>query len=193
MKKTLFILLAAMSALLTGCLVTSVYPFYTAKDIAFDGALLGDWHKVAGENEPREQWKFEQEGTNGYRLAYTEGTNSSTVQAHLFKLKTETFLDLFNPAQVEVQPPPIPAHFLLRVFQLKPTVRMAALDYDWLDKLLTSQPAALRHTVIPADTSTSDTRVVLTADTAELQTFILKHLKTGEAWTNAFELKRDGQ
>ena len=36
-----------------------------------------------------------------------------------------------------------------------------------------------------------DSRLVLTADTAELQQFILKHLKTEDAWKDGFELKRD--
>jgi hypothetical protein len=57
---------------------------------------------------------------------------------------------------------------------------MVALDYDWLEKLLAEKPKALRHHLIE---DRGSTRLVLTADTAELQRFVVKPLKTEAAWT----------
>jgi hypothetical protein len=56
---------------------------------------------------------------------------------------------------------------------------MVGLDYDWLEKLLEKNPKAIRHHIIEDH---GDGRLVLTADTAELQRFVVKHLKTEGAW-----------
>lgn len=189
MKKLTFALMTAGAAVLTGCLVTSVYPFHTEKDLAFEPGLVGDWTNV---KEAGDHWKFEKEGSNAYRLTYSSGDKTNVVQAHLFKLRGESFLDLFTPeGNDQIQPPPIPSHFLLRVFQLQPAVRMASLDYDWLKETLAANPKALRHHVIKLGDKPDDERIVLTADTAELQMFVINHLKTKEAWKDDFELKRD--
>jgi hypothetical protein len=189
MKKLTFALMAAVTAILTGCLVTSVCPFYTEKDLIFEAGLVGDWTNV---KEADDHWKFERDGSNAYRLTYRSGTSTNVMQAHLFMLHGQSFLDLFTmEANDQIQPPPIPSHFLLRVVQLKPNVRMAPLDYGWLKETLTENPKALRHHVIKMGDKSDDDRIVLTADTVELQAFVIKQLKTKEAWKEDFELKRD--
>ena len=57
MRKNTIVLLAAMAVLLGGCLVTSVAPFYTAKDLVFEPALVGDWVEN-GKDADHEVWKF---------------------------------------------------------------------------------------------------------------------------------------
>ena len=189
MKKIQLLLLPMFAAMLTGCVVTSVYPFYQDKDLAFEPALLGKWQD---KDQPDERWNFEQERTDTYQLTYSSGTNRYVMQARLFKLSGESFLDLFNAELSEqLQPPPIPAHSLLRVFQVKPSVKMAALNYDWLKELLAKEPKAVRHHAIPTGDKSEDHRIVLTAETAELQKFIRTHLKTEGAWKDVFELKQE--
>lgn len=88
------------------------------------------------------------------------------MDAHLFRLKDQLFLDLFTPNGPEdILPPPILSHLLLRVFQLKPTLRMAAMDYEWLGKLLEKNPDAVRHHLVVTDEDAKNTQIVLTADT----------------------------
>jgi hypothetical protein len=179
-------LLFGAAALLSGCIITSVAPFYTSKDLLFEPSLLGQWR-----NEPDDLWKFEKAGTNAYRLAYTSSGKTAVMQAHLFKVNGRLFLDLFsNEQKDDIQPPPIPSHFLLRVFEFTPTVRLAPLDYDWLKELLEKEPKALRHQLIQGSDKPDDLRLVLTADTQELQQFVLKHLDTEPAWKGTFDLKR---
>jgi len=188
MKKLLFPLLS-LAAVLTGCLVTSVCPFYTQKDLAFDAGVVGHWTNT---KEAGEHWTFEKEGDKAYQLTYTSDGKTSVVQAHLFKLGGQSFLDLFTPEiKDDTQPPPIPSHFLLRAEQLSPTVKLAPLNYDWLKELLAKNPKALRHHLIASGDKPEDSRLVLTADTTELQQFILKHLKTEEAWKDGLELQRE--
>ena|ERR1051325_4468597 len=189
MKKTTFILLGIAGVLLTGCLVTSVCPFYTEKDSAFEPALLGNWSKV---QQADEHWKFAKDGS-AYLLSYTPTDGKTSVmETHLFRLKGETFLDLFATDKMEgIQPPPVPSHFLLRVLQITPTVKLAPLNYDWLKEVLANDSKALRHHIVKTGDRSEDRRIVITADTPELQQFVIKHLKTEAAWQGAFELERD--
>jgi hypothetical protein len=56
---------------------------------------------------------------------------------------------------------------------------MAGLDYDWLQKLLEKYPHAVRHEKIDfgSDNGTDfHFQLVLTAETKELQKFILKNV-----------------
>jgi hypothetical protein len=187
MKKLIFPLVAA-SMVLSGCLVTSVYPFYAEKDITFNKALLGRWTNA---KEAGEHWKFDRDGEKSYQLTYSNDNSTSVMQAHMFKLGGQTFLDLFTTETKDIQPPPIPAHFLLRADLSSPSIGLTPLNYDWLTKWLEKNPKDLRHHIIRTGENPDDTRLVLTADTAELQQFIVKHLKTEDAWKEGLELKRD--
>jgi len=189
MKKLTLAVVIAGAGLLAGCVVTSVYPFYTDKDVAFDSALLGDWGKGAGADE---HWKFERDGETAYRLTFTEHGKAAVMQAHLFKLRGQLFLDLFSAdTNGDVSPPPIPSHALMRVCQTTPTLRMAVLDYEWLGQVLEKNPKAIRHHVVKTGEKSQDRRIVLTADTRELKKFVVKQLKTDGAWKDEIELTRE--
>lgn len=190
MKKSLCMIAVAAGLLLAGCVVTSVYPYYNPRDVAFDPALVGGWTNSESADE---MWKFEAAGTNGYELTVVSKSETNVMDACRFKLSGSIFLDLFTSEEIRgVQPPPIPAHFLVRLWETNSALRMAALDYEWLAQTLTNQPAALRHYFVNGRGNASDGRLVLTADTAELQKFITKNLNTKEAWKDPFELKRAG-
>jgi hypothetical protein len=178
--------LAGLALAMTGCIVTSVYPFYFEKDVAFEPALLGDWTKSQGPSE--EHWKFERYGETAYLLTYTTGSDKSSVmQARIFKLRGQTFLDLFASERSDDGLfPTIPSHLLLRIDRTGPTLGMAALNYEWLEELVKKDPKTIRHHVIQMN---KDKRIVLTADTRELQKFVIKHLKTEAAWKDRWELQ----
>jgi hypothetical protein len=178
--------LPAMSAigiillLLTGCIVTSVYPFYTAKDVVFDQALLGDWIDAVKTNEPNQFVRVERLGEKGYLVtAFTDSETNST-EAYLFRLKQQLFLDVF-PTNRSLDY--LPVHQVSRVAGLTPKFESTDLNYDWLTKLLEQKPDAIGHLVLPEKPGdTQGGRVVLTAETQELQRFILKHLDNTNAW-----------
>jgi hypothetical protein len=187
LKTGLLTALAALAILFAGCLVLSVYPYYNEKDLAFDPRLLGTWTKTDDQNE---HWKFEKMGTNAYLLTIANNQETNSMQAHLFTLRRQQFLDLYAPdAQANVQPPPIPSHFLLRVLSLSPDLKVASMDHAWLRDLLAKNPKAVRHIIPQTSEKPEDRAIVLTADTAELQAFVIKHLETKEAWTEPVELK----
>ena len=185
---TVSIALLSVAAVLTGCITTSIYPFYSDKDVVSEPGLDGQWTKV---DEAKEQWKFVAKG-NGYQLTFTDGEKTNRVAVHCFRVGGELFLDLFNPEPTcDVMPPPVPSHLLLRVFGVTPTLRMSSMNYDWLEKLLQKQPEAIQHLMIKSPDDAADQQVILTARTPELQRFILHHLKTDEAWKDVFELKHN--
>lgn len=177
MKKKLSLVLAGMALLFGGCVVTSIYPFCYQKDIIFDSNLLGSFGEDKGET-----WTFER-GTNSSYLAIIRNNDkSSTNVAHLFKLDGQLFIDLSGAnCNEDLTPDPVPAHLLLRVDQIKPRLKVAFMSYNWLKELVATDPQGIRHIVVREDNSSNE-RIVLTADTGELQRFVRKHLKTSKFW-----------
>ena len=179
----------AAALFLTGCVVTSVYPFYHAKDVVFDPALIGVWTD-ASKNEPgADAWTFEQVDDRTYKLTIADGADKKTeFDARLFKLKGQHFLDCLPRERAEGN---APVHYLMRLDALSPKLEFRLLDYDWLAKLLEKNPRAIRHIVVPKKAGDGDGgELILTADTAELQKFLRKHLKTPDAWGEPVAMKK---
>ena len=190
MKKRFLIAVTAAAALLSAC-IPSLYPFYGEKDVTFDARLLGEW-RVNDAREGQEVWKFEKTDSNAYQLTTTEKDGKhGEFQAHLFKLKQEYFLDLI-PAKVDyatnqadlVAYAMYPGHLLFRVPQIAPELKIAAMNYDWLEKYLKANPKALAHH------GDEKLGITLTADTQALQRFVMKHLGEGELFGEAGILVR---
>ena len=175
--------------LVAGCVLTSVYPYYTAKDVTFEPKLVGRWADPDKPDATNEFWEFTRADTNDfYTLTVHDTEKQTTFQAHLFRLKQWTFLDALPTEEHDDFVPP---HYLLKVTQFEPSLKMTVLDYKWLSELLEKQPGALRHLHVNARSSESGSgRLVLTANTAELQKFILKHAGDTNAFTEGFTLKR---
>ena len=188
MKKQMLMLTGIVTVLLTGCIVTSIHPFYTSKDVVFEAALLGHWTNTSSD----ERWTFQKEGSDAYHLVYvSEEGKTNILTAHFFKLGSQAYLDFFSAeSDCPVMPPAVPSHLLLRVNQLAPTVRLLPLKHDWLKAALEKDPKLLRHAMI--GDKPDDQRVVLTAETAELQQFLRAHVDSPEAWDQPIELKRVG-
>jgi len=172
-------LLTATALLLCSC-IPAVNSFYSEHDLAFDARLLGAWQESDTKDEPQ-VWTFERAETNAYKLTVVEPKGKrGEFNAHLFKLKEDYFLDL-RPAACDyatnqadlVASAMFPGHLLLRVPQLAPELKLAMTDFDWLEKHLKENPKALAHHL-------EDNAIVLTAETGELQQFVLAHLGKDE-------------
>jgi hypothetical protein len=178
MKTRNLIACAAVAALFTAC-VPSVNPFYTEKDVVFDPRLIGVW---GDPDDADESWRFEVATNKTYRLIVSEERSKrGEFAAHLFKLNGHTFLDV-TPTEAELREDQaamvgaalIPGHLILRVRGIEPELKLDFVDWDWLGDYLEKNPKALKHRVTATDS------IVLTAETRELQKFVLKHLKDGE-------------
>ena len=172
---------------LSAC-IPSVNPFYTDKDVVFETRLLGAWQEKDKTDEPQ-VWKFEEGKNKAYKLTVTEKEGKrGEFEAHLFKLKQQYFLDIVateigtNIADL-VTASLIPGHLLLRVPKIEPELKLAAFDFDWLDKYLKEHPKSLSH-------HRESDRIFLTAETADLQSFVLKHLGESELFGKPGEMVR---
>lgn len=187
MKRRYAIALAASVLALTAC-IPSLHPFYLEKDVVFDQRLVGEWVEKDKEEKP-ETWRFEKGDENAYKLLITEGDGKSgEFDTRLFKLKQELFLDL-TPREINFATNQsdlvgmclIQGHMLVRVPQLEPSLRLAFIDSDWLQKYLEENPQSLAH-------HKEGDRPVLTAPTAELQEFVLQHMGEGELFQKPGEM-----
>jgi hypothetical protein len=178
-----------VALLIASCVVTAVHPFYTAQDLTFDPALLGRWAAMAEGKPAKETWTFEQIEPQTYRLITASPSETNSFDAHLFTLGKTRFLDCYNRAR---PPYAIPTHVLLRVDQSRPQLILTPLNYEWLAKLVEQDSAAIRHTLIPPEAGRTNDGglLVLTADTAELQTFVRRHLGNTNAWSEPIALHK---
>jgi len=184
--------LLLLGLLCAGC-VPSWNPFYTDKDLVFDPTLVAAWKPTEGPAESPETWAFTRASDRSYQLLHTdEEKRQATFDVRLFRLNNQRFIDLYLTriegdglkvnawAGVSL----VPAHILLKVEQIEPTLKLAAMNPDWLKKHLQQRPDAIAHRVM------ADGSLVLAATTADLQKFILAHLADDEFFGGPMELKR---
>lgn len=175
-------------ALLAGCVVESVYPFYTAKDLAFEPALLGRWSDSA--TKAVEYWEFAKAEGASYLLTTVDAHETNAYTTHFFHLQEHQFLDLRTTNYDDMNR--LPLHLVVKISQIQPTLKLSVLNYDWLTKLVKKDPKAIRHIVVPEnpdDTNTAN-MIYLTADTKELQKFILRYAGDTNAFSGLLELQR---
>ncbi len=178
----------ALMTLLTGCVVTSVYPFYTTKDVQFDPALVGTWAEAGSTNAANAHWRFDQLNPQSYWLTTVENSETNRYETHRFRLKQHVFLDLCTTNRMEDH---LPLHYLLKLECTDSKLQFKLLNFEWLAKLLEKKPKTLRHILVPNEPgNTNNNQLVLTADTPELQKFILKHINDTNAFSAATELTR---
>jgi hypothetical protein len=191
MKTKIFKLVATTAALslLAGCIVLSVYPFYTPRDLIFDPGLTGRWVEAKSTNT---FWQFDGTGGKFYLLTITDDQSTNAFEANLFQLKQYRFLDLLTTNRDEFTRFEMPMHLVSRVEHNGTNLSLHFLDYGWLVGLLTNDPTALRHIVVPEEPGdTNGNMLYLTADTKDLQKFLLKHAEDTNAFSSdsAEELK----
>ena len=187
MKRNLLLLTTAAALTLAGCLVPSVHPLYTEKDLIFDPALIGTWGEAGNED----RHLFAREGEKAYLWTRQDKESTNVFRAHLMQLGEHRFLDAVlvrtsdewkgvGRVSVVVRP----AHLFFKVELQKTSLRVRALSTEWLDKILEENPKAIAHERIhEPDRRDEERRVMLTASTAELQKFILKSVGEAKAFT----------
>jgi hypothetical protein len=183
----------AVLSLLAGCIVLSVYPFYTPKDLIFDAALTGHWADASKANS---FWQIGDLNGKSYLLTTADDHDTNSFEAHLFQLRQYQFLDLLATNRGEFQ---MPVHLISKVVHEDTNLSLQFMDFGWLAELLRTNPAVLRHIVLPDLGNTNDSlddgndkMVYLTADTKDLQKFLLKHAEDTNAFNSgsAVDLKR---
>ncbi len=185
MRSIKILVLSVIALFVASCLVTSVHPLYTEKDLTFVPELVGTW-----END--DVWIFEQSGKNAYELTIKEQDSAKTgvYETHLVKLGKYLFLDLY-PEESEMEDSVyelhlVPTHSFWRIEIEKDVLRLAYIDNEWLERMIDGNKVNIAHVRL-------EDRVVLTAPTEELQKFVLKYAEDTDAFPETEELNRKKQ
>jgi len=176
-KKILFYLLAG---LLGGCIpVLSLHPLYTKENVVFEEKLLGTWVQQDSNNI----WEFKHpaESEKVYELTlYENEIKKGVFVAHLARLNERLFLDVHpdkfpsEEKDVEEMKLPynafffIPGHSFAVIDSIEPQLKIRWTADDEMEKLLKETPNAVKHELV-------EDKVVLTAETSQLQKFVLKY------------------
>jgi hypothetical protein len=181
MKKGTLSLLFVPLVLTAGCIPTE-NAIYTDESLVFDPALIGGWNG----GESKANWEFTKKGEQAYRLVYASGEQKRAFTAHLVKIDESLFLNLHpelpkRPTKESTKPQL--HHTFVLVKSISPTLQLSYMDAAWLKKHVEENPTAVR-------TERMGRRLVVTDSTEQLQAFLAKHRKTGEAWKTLADLKR---
>ena len=185
------------AVLLGGCVpVLSLHPLYNENDAVPEKRLLGVWGDDP--NSPDTTWEFSsiEEPNNAYKLIFSdeEGKKGSFI-ARVVKLQNRLFLDVYPSELPWGADDPnkmdwpynsfflVPAHTFLRMDSVEPQLKMRLMLESKVKELLTENPDIVKHA------SVGD-RLVLTAPTKELQTFILKYADNERVFTDEVTLVR---
>ena len=195
MKTRIILLLFLAIFLLQGCLVKSLHPFFTERDIIFKKELLGNWtDKDSAAWEIRQHMRTigflkPQVPDKSYDITLTDNKGSSHFVANLFRLQDQLYLD-FYPTEISCQND-------LAEFHLVATHSLAKIEFsggkiiinwyneEWLLGLFNKNKIRIAHERVPYDADQQDPesmQVILTARTEELQKFIIKYGNDPEAF-----------
>jgi hypothetical protein len=181
MKKLVsFLLITVMAVLLQGCIVKSIHPFFRESDVVFKKELLGTWT-----DQDNRQWVIKpiKEKPNAYEML-RHGENDVTFAAHLFSLQGELYFDFFPVSSDSNEDFALftlhlmPTHSIAKVDVLtKDEIRIKWHNEAWMQSLFDQNRIKISHEVLSDETSRDDKDkiYILTAETDELQKFVVKY------------------
>ncbi|MDA7977980.1 MAG: hypothetical protein MPJ50_04315 [Pirellulales bacterium] len=184
-QSLIFVLLVTVVAI-AGC-VPSLNAIYTEEDIAFDEAVVGKWVP----DDQDEVWEFTKHSENTYRLMYRDSDNKHGVfEATLVKVGDARFLDLTPLEDPELTQNALwkwhlfSTHTWLLVESTSPSIKLRAMNLNWAKEHLQNHPLALEHVI-------QNDRVLITAETKDIQEFATLHINTPEAYGEVYTLHKD--
>jgi hypothetical protein len=184
MKRSKVIVLIMVLASMTGCLVSSLHPYYKKEDKQFDSVMVGNW--IDGDSciwiiQPHMTGSFmgPQKQDSSYTVTYCEEEGK-------YAIMTGTLFRLNGIGYVDFVPDPdedhctsdmtcfhhIPVHTLARVQYNRDSIMLYWYGEDWLNDLFEQNRIRIKHETVK---NGNYERHVLTASTDELQKFIRKY------------------
>lgn len=191
MKRNAIISIAVVLLLLQGCIVKSLHPFYTEKNLVFRKELLAKW-----EDQDGGKWDIRnsKDSPNTYEMHWSKsGAEDVVFVAHLFTLDDQLYFDFFpveggGNTMAIFEMHLMPTHSIAKVEMLTTEeVGIQWFNEEWLGSLFDENRIKISHEIInePVHGKQQDKTYVLTASTEELQKFILKYGKDPRAFKDA--------
>ena len=165
---------ATAACLLSSCGFSSVSPFVSGADVAYDPKLVGNWGGPDGE----ESAVVAREG-NGYDIAFSDKGRTQRFHGVLARLGSRRVLDLFPK-----EPPTddgdvylglmVPTHAIIIIEALDNELTYRIFDPDAVRKLLNERPSLVAHIADRGLTNPGprERGIVLTASTPDVRKFI---------------------
>ncbi|HEY0742137.1 MAG TPA: hypothetical protein VGD40_11775 [Chryseosolibacter sp.] len=168
-----------MIALLQGCIVKSLHPFYFKTDVVYKKELINTWVDQDGH-----KWKINStlENPYAYEMVFTKDGKEAVFLVYLFRLNENLFLD-FRPLASDgsvnelFEMHLLPSHSVAKIGKLSSDViEIKWFNEEWLHKLFSQNRIKISHEVIQEENSgkDEDKTYVLTASTEELRKFLIK-------------------
>ena len=186
MKRSFVIITIMVLASMTGCLVSSLHPFFKEKDKIYDPILTGTW--IDGDSCI---WTIEldrflesvpglETNDSTYNITFYEDRDSkSELMGTLFILDGVTYVDFIpdpdgdNITSDMASWHHIPVHTLARVQYNSDSILLYWFAEEWLTELFEENRIRIKHETVE---SGDYARHVLTASTDDLQKFIKKYV-----------------
>jgi len=173
--------LAVATIGLTGCDgVSFLFPLAeNAADVVTDVDLSGKFRDPEGD-----QWLFEKQEDGRYQLTWSDKKETVHLDATLVRISNHLFLDVSSKDEFTS----IRGHHFAKVRLDGDVLEVSWLDGGWLKKKLsTEKPLAYER---PCTRGEKDCRYVVTADTRQLQSFVMRHAMDEAAFGKPDRLRR---
>jgi hypothetical protein len=208
MKRTAIIFVLFACITMSGCLVSALHPFYTAKDKVYDAKLVGNWMDddsclwIIQPNKSNNEFMSPEELDSTFNIVYYEDDEKAILVGTLFELDGKRYID-FTPDPDEDHCMSdmaafhhVPVHTLARVDIRDDQVFLFWFGEEWLSDLFEENRIRIAHEAV--DIGGTYNRQILTAPTEELQKFIIKYANAediskeiDEAFTNGTKTTDD--
>ncbi len=169
MKKQIGVVMFYIAAIfLMGCVQPSLKPLFNEDEIFYEPNLVGTWKAV----DSNDVWEFSKmENADAYKIFVTEDGKEGTFVAGLGAIENNLFLDVFPDTENEQDNDFYKQHILgmhsfILVKQIEPQLQLAMIDSEKVAKIIKADPDAVEHIK-------NDDRIILTADTNDLQDFVI--------------------
>lgn len=169
---------------LTAC-VTSLHPLYTDADLVEEPALVGLW----ADTSSKETWTVFAAKDKSYRAVVFDGERKTAAYVvHLVRLGDSLFLDACPDTGAlsgldAYGSNFLPTHTFLRVLEVKPRLKIAAISEEWIKARGNTAAAGVRHELVNND-------AILTGSTEELQALLKQAVRDAKAFPSVDELIR---
>ena len=195
-NKLLFLTLAVVGILLSGCVVQCLNPLFTEKEYISYPSLVGTWTQKVDEKK-ESVWLFEPDGKR-YKLTHKdEDGHKAVFEVAVGKIGTNVFLcssledptpgtemNFFAAAHL------VPIFAFAKIRKTESGLTLVLMDLQWLAKQIENDPKFIPYVLRP--NGGDDRWPLLTGSTEELQKFVAKYADDEKVFKNEIQLVRRG-
>jgi hypothetical protein len=193
MKWRIFLALIVIASF-SSCIIFTFHPLYSDDILTDIPGLEGAFLDYESSTNDSSEWKFTWEGKGTYSLVIAQNGHSGKMEVHAVKLGGEYFLDFLADGLDSENIPDfiewhlVPMHSFAKVNVNEDGIDMWFIDMEWAEENLENHRIRIDHETRKKNDDTEF--ILLTASTKELQKFVAKYARFGEAFDDPDELKR---